>query len=284
VTETATGHFLRDLGCSHLLTAPDRALLALPAGPHLAGPAGAPVGLAVLATAVDIVTSDPAMATCPADWMATRALSLHATGHATGHEAGLAAVGQLVVDARLVRAGSSGVVVSAEVYADPGLDVALTAVAAVLDTTAPPAVATALVDFARITRDAAPTMADYTPAAWIGQVRRVEGGAVGPGTVYERMEPQQLAPGVVVCAASPYVTNAIGTVTGGAQAALAELAATSLVPHAVAADLQRRRRGAARCRRRPAVDAGDGDAAQPRLTRTRSSRRPAISQRPSCRR
>jgi acyl-coenzyme A thioesterase PaaI-like protein len=95
-----------------------------------------------------------------------------------------------------------------------------------------------LITFARITRAAAPGMDDYDPGAWVGETRTLGPDGATPATPYERMRLEFKEPGTVVLPLTPYVVNAIGTITGGAQAAQAEAAAESLLPGLVATDVQ----------------------------------------------
>ncbi|GAB3760894.1 hypothetical protein GCM10027600_01620 [Nocardioides ginsengisegetis] len=169
------------------------------------------------------------MASCPDDWLATRDLVLHTAAPVT--------VGPVVVDARLTRVGSSGVVVGTNVYDGNGCD-DLDELAATIDRGALVAAATGLVTFARMTRLAAPGMDHYSPGDWIGEVRRTVGDATATSPVYDRLGARVLAAGAVEIDCSPYVVNSIGTVTGGAQAALAELAALSVAPGQEAVDMQ----------------------------------------------
>jgi acyl-coenzyme A thioesterase PaaI-like protein len=223
-----TSHFLRDLGTAQVLLDKSRAVLTAPVSDAVRNGAGS-AALGVLVTLVDIATSDPAMASCPDDWLATRDLVLHTASPVTA--------GPVVVDARLTRVGSTGVVVDTTVYDGNGCE-DLHELAAAIDRGALVAAATGLVTFARITRLAAPEMGHYSPGDWIGEVRRTVGDATATSPVYDRLGARVAAPGALELDCSPYVVNSIGTVTGGAQAALAELAALSVVPGQEAMDMQ----------------------------------------------
>jgi len=221
-------HFLRDLQQSQVLMEKDRAILAAPLTPTVVTAGGA-ARLGILVTLVDIVASDPAMASCPEDWLATRDLALHSEAPVTE--------GPIVVDARLTRVGSTGVVVETTIFDGQGLT-DLHSLAAAIDAGTLARAASGLITFARITRSAAPGMDKYTPGDWIGEVRVVEGDTMATNPLYDRLGARTKSPGVLELDCSPYVVNSIGTITGGAQAALAELAATSVVPDQVAVDLQ----------------------------------------------
>lgn len=229
---TQRSHFLSDLQWSQLLLDPDRAVLRTPAGVAVPRFGGRPA-LGVLATLLDVVASDPAMAAFPEDWMSTRDLALHAGDRV--------ATGALVVEARLERAGRSGVVVTGTVLDGHGYDDPddLVGLAAAIDADELPRLATGVITFARISRDAAPDMGDYNPGSWIGKVRHSNDVLPVDASVYDRMTVRHgSSPGTVDLDPTRYVLNAIGTITGGAQAALAEIAARAVRPDLVVTDLQ----------------------------------------------
>jgi len=206
-------HFLRDVASTRLLVAADRSVLLAASVPTVA----------YVATLLDIVASDPALGATP-DWMATRDLSVHLAAPVSG--------GPVVVDARVVRVGSTGVVIEGALYDGTGV----TEPSAVVDHL--PVIGSSLITFARITRAAAPGMDGYDPGSWIGETRTLEPDGPPPATPYERMGLEVKEPGTLVLPLTPYVVNAIRTITGGAQAALAEVAAESLLPGLVATDVQ----------------------------------------------
>ncbi len=231
-------HFLRDIDCTQLLLSADRAALIAPltdAVRSVRG-GGAPVGL--LTTLLDVGASDPAMAQCPADWVATQTVSVHGVSPLTA--------GPIIVESRLERLGKKLVVLAGTIWDGHGVDDPWE-VAELLDragrgeTGVPLTLAaTGTISFARMTREAAPHMADYRPADWIGQVRTSPLVTTGPDTVLERMGIRVVDPatGAVEIDSTPYVVNSIGTVNGGSQAAVVEVAAEALRPGSVAVDLQ----------------------------------------------
>jgi hypothetical protein len=95
-------HFLRDVASTRLLVAADRSVLL----------AGSVPTVAYVATLLDIVASDPALGATP-DWMATRDLSVHLAAPVAG--------GPVVIDARVVRVGSTGVVIEGRLYDGSGV-------------------------------------------------------------------------------------------------------------------------------------------------------------------
>lgn len=222
-------HFLSDLTWSQQLLHPGRALLQTPLGTAIPTTAGRPA-VGVLATLLDVAGSDPAMAAFPGDWMTTRDLAVHAGDHVPS--------GPVVVDAHLERGGRSGVVVTGAVY-DGGGEDDLEALATSIDAGRLQRIATGVITFARISRDAAPDMDDYNPAEWVGQLRRSNDVPPVTASVYDGLSLRRTeAPGVLELEPTSYVLNAIGTITGGAQAAFAEIAARSIRPDLVVTDLQ----------------------------------------------
>jgi acyl-coenzyme A thioesterase PaaI-like protein len=97
-----------------------------------------------------------------------------------------------------------------------------------------------VITYARIPGAAAPGMDDYDPAGWVGEVRHSRARTPAAGTMYERMGLQTVdtRAGQLELARTPYVSNSIGTINGGALAVLAEAAAEALRPGMVATDMQ----------------------------------------------
>ncbi|MBH0779781.1 hypothetical protein IT779_26260 [Nocardia sp. NEAU-351] len=195
----------------------------------------APVGL--LATVMDIVTSDPALVAAVPDWTATQDLALHAAEWITE--------GPVVVDSRLIRAGKRVVVVSADVYDGNGCE-DLSELAAAIDSGSarksrgePTLAARGLVTFARLPRSAAHDADAYTPDRWIGRVRTHPVTAIEE-SLFSRLGIRVVdgAQGILELDRTPFVANQIGTIMGGAQALLAECAAQAMRPELVAADIQ----------------------------------------------
>ncbi|MFP3907426.1 MAG: acyl-CoA thioesterase domain-containing protein [Acidimicrobiales bacterium] len=216
-----------------MLSTPTRCIAIAPLGESVRSPSGV-VSTAVLATILDVASSDPALIAAAPDWTATLDLSVHSGAWLTK--------GPLVIDNHLVRAGSRFVVVRADVYDAMGHDDIRSLPAAIdageLDTVA----GRCLISFARLPRAAASDVDDYDPATWIGEIRRRRPAEPASGTTLERMGVRivDAASGTLELDRTPYVANSIGTINGGAQAVLAEAAAEAARPGLVTADLQMR--------------------------------------------
>ena len=186
---------------------------------------------------VDFGASDPALAVVRPDWTATQHLSIHRVGPLLQ--------GPIVVNAELVRVGSRTVVVRGDVYDGHGieelrwLERCIDEYASTPEASPVSRAATGLVTFARISGSAAPQMAAYDPASWIGRVRESpsdpSASARGNSTDFEVVDGEA---GVLELHRTPGVTNSIGTIIGGAQAALAEAAAELFRPSHHAVDMQ----------------------------------------------
>lgn len=224
-----------DLDVSSVLLSETRVLLSAPLTPEVASHGVASLGMQV--SLLDIAAAEPAMVACRPDWTATQDLSLHGTH-------GWLTRGPVVVDAQLVRAGKKNLTVAANIYDGCGVDdFALLQRAIDGDATAcaPILAARGLVTFVRLPRSAASSsMASYDPWSWIGQVRRRTYERPPVGTLRQRMGAQVLdaEAGVVELERTRYVSNAIGTIFGGAQAALLQFAAEAMRPQLTATDLQ----------------------------------------------
>lgn len=226
--------FTADFGLNTLLLDERRSVIRGNLTDKLRSPSGG-AALGFLVTAVDIVTSDPALVAGGGDWTATQDLSLHAV--ATPKD------GPIFIDANLVRVGKKTVVVSADVYDGHGRE-DLADFAKEIDSGAagtpggPTLVARGLVTFARLPRHAAPHADLYTPEQWVGKVRGHPERDID-GDVYERLDLRVVdaEAGVLELDRTLFVINQIGTIQGGAQALLAEAAAHTMRPGLVATDM-----------------------------------------------
>jgi acyl-coenzyme A thioesterase PaaI-like protein len=97
-----------------------------------------------------------------------------------------------------------------------------------------------LLTFARLPMSAISTHGFARPPAQIGEVQRRRVVAPPEGTVYDRMglDVVDAASGVTELARTPYVTNSIGTINGGAQCVMIQVAAEAMCPGLVATDLE----------------------------------------------
>jgi len=257
-----SGSFVLDLDITSVLLSETRCLLCAPLTPAMSTASGA-ASLGLLVSLLDIAAAEPALAACRPDWTATQDLTVHATSRLVE--------GPVVVDAALVRVGKKAITTTANVYDGRGVhdfdalsraidsslarprarfDAARTEPAAAStralgrasgeSTAGPTLVARGLLTFARIPGSSATGMEDYDPGNWVGRVRRRTFERPPEGTLQARMGLQivDAAAGAVELARTQYVTNTIGTIFGGAQAALLQAAAEAMRPGLEATDLQ----------------------------------------------
>jgi len=233
-----TRSFVADMDVASRFVTERRCLMRGPLTDAVASAAGtAPVGM--LMTLVDVGASDPALAACLPDWTVTQDLAIHAAGWLTE--------GPIVVDNHLVRVGKKVVIVAADVYDGRGvedfddLEQAVDRVAAGDARHDDPTLAArGLLTFARIPGTAAKGVDGYDPKTWLGEVRHRTFDEPAQGTLRERMGVRVLdaSVGAVELDRTPYVANSVGTINGGAQAVLIEVAAESARPGLVATDMQ----------------------------------------------
>jgi len=243
-----SGNFALDLDMSSVLLSETRCLMSAPLTPAVSTASGA--SLAVLASLLDVATSEPALASCRPDWTATQDLTVHMSRPITQ--------GPAVVDARLVRVGKKTITTVGDFYDGRGvsdLDQLRREIDAARalgqaprpaghDAHAPSAgpvpAGSGLVTFARIPGASASGMEDYDPRQWVGHVRRRTWDRPPVGTMQARMglSIEDAASGAAEIALTPYVKNGIGTIFGGAQAALLQFAAEAMRPGFVAVDVQ----------------------------------------------
>ncbi len=231
-TMDTSDNVFTDLGPASLLTAADRCLVRAPLPDEIRAPGGtAPLG--VLLALADIAACEPALLACDPDWTATQDMSLHGAGWLD--------VGPALLDCRLMRLGKKVVVVSVDVYDGLGQD-DLPLLQKAVDAGELPHAGRGVVTFARLPRTAARAAdaADFRPASWIGQVRERPAGRRRHDPLAERLQVRHVDPerGVLELPFSPYVSNSIGTVNGGAQAILLQLAAEGMRPGRAAVDAQ----------------------------------------------
>ncbi|WP_018638906.1 hotdog family protein [Parafrankia elaeagni] len=265
--------FVADAALTELLVSDRRCLMVAPLTDAVRSPEGS-VSAGMILTIFDVGASHPAMIASQPGWTATQDISLHGAGPITE--------GPIVIDNQLVRVGKKVVIASAAVYDGHGVD-DIEKLQQLIDQAGPsegPAglarAGAGLIAFARLPRGAAPGMDDYDPARYIGQVRRTGGAGLGPaveGSLYERVGLRLVEPrtGQFELDRTPYVTNSIGTILGGAQAIMVEAAAEAMRPGMVAADLQihflsQVRTGPARSVGTVLRDAGDHSVVTVRVT------------------
>ncbi|MET0284436.1 MAG: acyl-CoA thioesterase domain-containing protein [Polyangiales bacterium] len=220
-----------DFDVSSVLVSESRCLLHAPLTPDLRNEAGAPV-LGMLVSLLDVAAAEPALVTCRPDWTATQNLSLHATQAAWRD-------GPVVIDVQLLRAGKKSITMAARVH-DAGGETDFTLLQRAIDDGSAACTARGLVSFVRLPRASASGMESYEPWNWIGKVRRRTYKKPPSGNLLARMGARILDAdqGVLELPRTPYVSNAIGTIFGGAQASLLQLAAEAMRPGRVATDIE----------------------------------------------
>ncbi|KPM52109.1 hypothetical protein CcI49_37940 [Frankia sp. CcI49] len=262
--------FIEDAAITQYLVSDQRCLMVMPVSDAVRSPRGT-ISAGMVLTVFDVGASHPAIIAGRPDWTATQDISLHGAEPITE--------GPIVLDNQLVRVGKKIIIASAAVYDGHGLDDA-DKLARLIDQAGPSVVPTGLtragsglLTFARLPRAAAPGMDDYDPGNWIGQVHRPAAGGPVEGSLYERMglELVDARTGQFDLERTPFVTNSIGTILGGALAVMVEASAEALCPGLVATDLQihylsQVRTGPARTAGTVLRDAGDHAVVTVRVT------------------
>ncbi|WP_018501253.1 PaaI family thioesterase [Parafrankia discariae] len=229
--------FVGDTASTELLVSDRRCLMSAPLSDAVRSPGGSASPGMILAL-FDVGASHPTMIACRPDWTATQDISLHGADPISE--------GPIVVDSQLVRVGKKITIASATVYDGHGVD-DIEKLQRLIDQAEPPEApagltraGAGLITFARLPRAAAAGMGDYDPGKWIGQVRRTGTGTPVEGSLHERLGLRLIEPrtGRFDLDRTPYVTNSIGTILGGAQAVMIEAAAEAMRPGLVATDLQ----------------------------------------------
>jgi acyl-coenzyme A thioesterase PaaI-like protein len=222
-------HALRDLDVTTEFVSAERAISIAAVDDPVRNAAGA-ASLGFLTAVLDTNTGLLALISVQPEWTATLDLALQATGWLTG--------ATLVLESRLVRAGSNIVVIGAELYDGDGIG-------DLEDLEGHPGrlprVAYGTVSFTRIPSHASVASGRTDPAAMIGQRRHL--GPVQPPAPVPLPERIGLrvvdaAHGVVELHNHEYVRNSFGTINGGVWGIVVEAAAHAAVPGMVATDAQ----------------------------------------------
>jgi acyl-coenzyme A thioesterase PaaI-like protein len=228
----AHDNFIVDLAPAHLLTTRERCLVRAPLTEAVRAPGGT-ASLGVLLTLADVAACEPALIACDPDWTATQDMSLHGAGWLD--------VGPAVLDCRLLRVGKKVVVVTVDVYDGQG-EHDLPLLEKAIDAGELPHAGRGVVTFARLPRAAARSEdADsFRPASWVGEVRERSSGRRSDQPLPDRIGAKVVdaSRGVLELPFSAYVANSIGTVNGGVQTLLLQLAAEAVRPGRVAVDAQ----------------------------------------------
>ncbi len=222
-------HALRDLDVTTEFVSAERAISIAAVDDPVRNAEGA-ASLGFLSAVLDTNTGLLALISVQPAWTATLDLALHASGWLTGDA--------VVLESRLVRAGSNIVVIGAELYDGGG-------VRDLDDLEGHPArlprVGHATVSFARIPARASVASGRTDPAAMIGQRRNL--GPVHPPEpvpLGERigLRVVDATAGVVELHNHEYVRNSFGTINGGVWGIVFEAAAHAALPGLVATDAQ----------------------------------------------
>lgn len=230
-TAGVSDNFALDLDMTSVLRSETRCLMHAPLSPLVATESGA-ASLALLASLLDVAASEPALAACRPDWTATQDLTVHAAAPITR--------GPVVVDVRLVRTGKKAITVVGDFYDAQG-EHDFEVLTRGIDTASGLTLAgRGIVTFARIPATSVRGMDDYDPKLWIGQIRRRAPAHPPVGSMRTRMGLSVLDAGAgeLELPFTPFVKNGIGTIFGGAQAALLQFAAEAMRPGLTATDLQ----------------------------------------------
>ena len=233
-------NFVADLDLTSMLVTPERCIMLAPLTDAVRSSKGSS-RVGVLSTMLDVACSDPALAACRPDWTATQDLSVHAIDWLVE--------GPMVVDAQLLRIGKKTIVISAIIYDGHGRS-DIQEIKALIDgapktntsgeQSALTPAAKCLLTFARIPGTAASGAENYTPAEWVGKLRRRTPEGAEPGEINEKIGMNMIDAenGVIEVNCIPYIINAIGTINGGVQTVILEVAAESMRPGLVATDIQ----------------------------------------------
>jgi uncharacterized protein (TIGR00369 family) len=220
-----------------LLVSKERCLMRAPLTDAVRSPAGC-ASIGMVMTLVDIGASSPALVACRPDWTATQDLSVYG--------AGWLAEGPILIDSQIVRVGKKMIVLTADVYDTHGMEDFNTLEAAIDQAKRGDVqggltlAANGLITFARLPGSAASGVDDYEPAGWVGEIRHRVSDHSAEGTLYERLGLRVVdsQTGQVELDLTKNVANSIGTINGGAQATLIEVAAEGMRPGLVATDMQ----------------------------------------------
>jgi acyl-coenzyme A thioesterase PaaI-like protein len=221
-------HAIRDLDLWTIHPSPDRCVCVGELTDGVRNAAGS-AALGYLCAAVDVSAASVARVAGQPQWTSVADLALH--------QATPFIEGPVVVDSRLVRAGSNIVVVGVDV-----LDGAGQPREELLETSRLRRGAHAIVTFARIPRDASAAAGELDPGADLGQWRH--DGPDDPAATFVPLGRRiglrvvDAEHGVVELDPSPYVANGSGTIDGGVLGMVFEGAAAAAHPGFVAVDAQ----------------------------------------------
>jgi len=251
-------HVMRDLDITTLVVSRTRSIGVIPITDalHTGPPGNRAAALGLTSIVADTQAAMVALIAAEPDWIATVDLSLHEVAPVTGST--------MLVDARLVRAGSNIIVVRVDSY-DVGDRRDIEALA---DVDVPSAdldlCATGLVSFARIPASASAVGTRLKPGERVGIVSPTAPGQPEPRPLLERIGLQivDAAAGAVELPRTPYVGNSFGAVNGGVLGMVFQGAAEAAHPGRRAVDIQthylsQAKTGPVRTRLQPVRQAAD---------------------------
>ena len=225
-------HAIRDLDLWTIHPSAERSVCVGPLTDAVRNAAGA-AALGYLTAVADVSAAVVALIAGEPEWTATADLALHAAAPITA--------GPVVVESRLVRAGSNIVVVAVDAFDGMGRgheDLLDTTV----DTPQLRCGARSIITFARIPRRASAAAGKFDPTANLGQWRHM-----GPDDPDDAAIPLldriglrvvDAPAGVVEIDQTPYVANSFGTINGGVLGMVFQGAAEAAHPGLVAVDAQ----------------------------------------------
>lgn len=221
-------HAIRDLDLWTIHPSAERSVCVGHLTDALRNAAGA-AALGYLTAVTDVSAAVVALIAAEPEWTATADLALHAAAPITE--------GPVVVESRLVRAGSNIVVVAVDAFDGAGRGHE-----DLVDTGGLRCGARSIITFARIPRRASAAAGTFDPAANLGQWRHM-----GPDDPADAAIPLldriglrvvDAAAGVVELDQTPYVANSFGTINGGVLGMVFQGAAEAAHPGLVAVDAQ----------------------------------------------
>ena len=221
-------HAIRDLDLWTIHPSAGRSVCVGPLTDAVRNAAGA-AALGYLTAVADVSAAVVALIAGEPEWTATADLALHAADPITE--------GPVVVESRLVRAGSNIVVVAVDAFDGAGRGHE-----DLVDTGPLRCGTRSIITFARIPRRASAAAGKFDPAANLGQWRQM-----GPDEPTDSETPLleriglrvvDAAAGVVELDQRPYVANSFGTINGGVLGMVFQGAAEAAHPGFVAVDAQ----------------------------------------------
>lgn len=227
-------HVMRDLDITTLVVSLNRSIGVIPLSDALRSGVspGRVAALGLTSIVADTQAAMVALIAAQPDWIATVDLSVSEVAPLVGNH--------MLVDARLVRAGSNIIVIRVDSY-DVGDRDDIEALAdEALPSVDRPACATGLVSFTRIPASASAASARLKPGERVGMVSPTAPAELELRPLLDRigLHIVDAAAGVVELERTPYVGNSFGAVNGGVLGMIFQGAAEAAHPGMRAADIQ----------------------------------------------